>query len=62
MRTFTDLKLRSHRCPLTSEQIEGYVGTDCRILNVPYVIVAAVPTDDPYVAAIELEPKRVWRF
>lgn len=27
-----------------------------------YVIVSAEATDDPYVAPIKVEPKRVWRF
>ena len=64
---FSDLKL-NNRTPLAPETIKAYVGTDC-ILRKPtwdgykqYVIVAAAPTDDPCVAAIEVERKRLWRF
>jgi hypothetical protein len=49
---------------MTPEQIEASIGTDCLIRTgyLTYVIVAAEATDDPYQAAIEIEPKRVWRF
>jgi hypothetical protein len=66
---FDNLTMRSPT-PLTPERIEAYVGTDCRIVRElrepyvygPYVIVEAEATDDPHVAAIRVEPKRVWHF
>ena len=67
------LRRRRHLAPYTPEQIEATVGTDCDICVSdvrngppydyrPYVIVAAEPTDDPYVVKIDVEPKLVFRF
>jgi hypothetical protein len=64
---FTDLKLTS-RAPLTPEKINACIGEDCWLTKPDwpgykqYVVVAAEPTNDPYEAAVQVEPKRVWRF
>ena len=65
---FDNLTLKS-REPLTQDRIDALVGTDCRIVRElrdpyvydAYVVVSADATDDPCVAAIQVEPKLVWR-
>ena len=53
---------------MTPEQVAASVGTDCKIVNEDrtryddYVVVSALPTDDPCVASIIVEPKLVYRF
>jgi hypothetical protein len=67
MVNFDNLTLKSRR-EMTPERIEASIGTDCLIINDDrtgyerYVVVSAEATDDPFAAAIHVEPKRVWRF